>query len=197
MLIHLDNTKSLIIITVQDTFDAGRFTSSCITKSRQLLAFLPLTKASVFSISFCLGISYPTRSSRFTWAILVNRCDHRLAILAMLNTKCLVQSQLTYAEIFVELHHICHKLFHCRSLCQCFAHITDSVADTLVVYLAVASCIHIITEKISTVCSKRTVKNSKIKVIKFFENSKIMKSQMVNASLHCPLISEAVLNAFS
>ena len=38
---------------------------------RQLFAFLPWTKASVFSISFCFGISYPTRSSRRTWAILV------------------------------------------------------------------------------------------------------------------------------
>ncbi|EJW97782.1 hypothetical protein EVA_14112 [gut metagenome] len=39
--------------------------------SRQLLAFLPYTKASVFSTSFFFGISYPTRSSSCTWAIFV------------------------------------------------------------------------------------------------------------------------------
>ena len=186
VLVHLDNAKSFVIITVQDTFDAGRFASSCITKKQAVIGLSSSYKSLRVLDQLLLGDFISNQIIQIHMGDSGNRCDHRLAILAMLNTKCLVQSQLTYAEIFVELHHICHKLFHCRSLCQCFAHITDSVADTLVVYLAVASCIHIITEKISTVCSKRTVKNSKIKVIKFFENSKIMKSQMVNASLHCP-----------
>ena len=57
MLVNLDHTKSLIVILIQDTFNAGGFSGSGITKSRQLLAFLPSTNAFVLSISFCFGIS--------------------------------------------------------------------------------------------------------------------------------------------
>ena len=39
MLVHLDDTKSLIIITVQDSLDTGRFSGSRITKKEAVVCF--------------------------------------------------------------------------------------------------------------------------------------------------------------
>ncbi len=94
MLVYFDHTQSLVIILVQDSFDAGRFASSRITEQQTVIGLSSSYKCLCIIDQFLLGgSSYPTRSSRFDMSDICDRYAHHNSMLwpslPCVNTKCL------------------------------------------------------------------------------------------------------------
>ena len=97
-----------------------------------------------------------------------------------------MQSQLTHTKILIKLYHILHEFLCGLRCCQRFAQITDTVPDTGIKHLAVASGVGIITENLTAGNSKCLIQYSQVKIIQFFKHTEIIQCQFINTSVDSP-----------
>ena len=183
MLIGLNDTKSLIIILVQDSLDTGRFTGSRITKEQTVVRLSPLYKCLCIINELFLGdlISYQIIDLHMCDPC--DRLDLHLSLLIVTDTECLMETKLANTEIFIEGYHIIHKFFGCGGCCQGFAHLTDTVTDPGIKELAVLIRCLVITDHPAAYSSEHFIKDRDVKIIQFLENLEIIFCQVVNAAL--------------
>ena len=182
MLVGLNNTKSLIIILIQDTLDAGRFTGSCITEKQTVVRLSSLDKSLcvIDKFLFCDLVAYQIIDLH-----MCNSCDRLdlyLAILIMSDTECLVKTKLTYTKILIKSNHIIHEFLSCGSCCQCLAHLADTVTDPCIKELAVLIRCLIITDYTAACGSKYFVKNSDVEIVQLFEYPEIIFCKVIDAA---------------
>ena len=153
MFVNFNDTQSLVVIFIENAFDAGGFSGAGITKKQTVVCFSSLHKSFGIFDQFllCQLITYQV--------IQVYVCDlgdrHDLyAIFIMCHAKCLMQSQFSHTEIFVERSHIFFKFMHIFCSCKFFAQFTDPVANTLVKYFAALRCINIICNHEKAMCTQ-------------------------------------------
>ena len=113
-----------------------------------------------------------------------HRHDHRVAVPVVFDAERLMKAKFAYAEILIELHHVRHKLFRGLRLRQSNAHLADTVADTFIEHPAAVLRRIIAAQHMAAGSVEHTIKNRKVKIVKFFKNLKIMKSQFVDTALH-------------
>ena len=185
MLIYFDDSQSLIIILIQDTFDAGRFTCSCITEQQTVICLSSTYKCLCIFDEFLFWYLIADQIIQTYMCDPGHRYDHCPAVLIMVNAECFVKSEFSYTEVFVKLDHVCHKFFSIFGNCQCFAHLTDTVTDTFVKHFAGILRCFIITEDSTAGCMEQFVQHCQIKVIEFFKNRKIMKCKLIDTAFDC------------
>ena len=174
MLVHLNDTKSLIIISVQDSFDTGGFTCTCITEQQTVVGFFASDKGFCVLDEFLFRDLISYQVFQFHMCDPGDRLDHDVIILIMTYTECFVKSQLAYTEVFIELYHICHKFFCCPGFCQSFAHLADTVSDAGIKHLTVASCVCVITKNSAAGNAESLVQYTQVEIIQFLEYTEII-----------------------
>ena len=184
MLVDFNDTKPLIIITVQDTLDAGGFSSSRISKQQTVVRLSAPHKSLRIFDQLPFGDFIPHQVIQLYMGNSGYGCNDHLAILIMLDAESFMQSKLSHPEILVKLHHICHKFLGAYGFCQGFAHIADTVPDPLVVHFAVSIDILIAAKCLAAAGMKYLIKNLQVKIIKFFKNLKITQCQGIDAALY-------------
>ena len=90
MLVHLNNSKSLIIITVQDSFDTWRFTCTRITKQQTVVCFSASYKGFCILNEFLFRNFIAYQIFQFNMSDSCNRLNLYIIILIMSYTKRLM-----------------------------------------------------------------------------------------------------------
>ena len=183
MLVSFNDTKSLIIILVQDSLDTGGFTCTCITEQQTVVCFSASDKC------FCVFDQFLFRdliAYQVIQTYMCDPCDRNdlcFSILVFLDTESLMKSQLAYAEILIELDHIFHEFLCILGCCQCAAHLADTVADTFVEHLSTVLRCLIVAEDTVAGSMEYFVQKIQVKIIQFLEDCKIMECQLIDASV--------------
>ena len=183
MLVSFNDTKSLIIILVQDSLDTGGFTCTCITEQQTVVCFSASDKC------FCVFDQFLFRdliAYQVIQTYMCDPCDRNdlcFSILVFLDTESLMKSQLAYAEILIELDHIFHEFLCILGCCQCAAHLADTVADTFVEHLSTVLRCLIVAEDTAAGSMEYFVQKIQVKIIQFLEDCKIMECQLIDASV--------------
>ena len=182
MLVNLDHTKSLIVILIQDTFNAGGFSGSGIAKKQTVVCFLALDKR-FRVVDQLLLWNFVADKIRKAHIRNVGNRDNLNVLSCMRNTKCLVKSQFSHSEIFVKLNHISHKFICGCSLCQTDGQLTDTIPDFFVEQFIRTVRVLVGTNDRGIAGLKNLIKNTDIKVKQFFETDKVVFCHLVDASL--------------
>ena len=182
MLVNLDHTKSLIVIFIQDTFNAGGFSGSGIAKKQTVVCFLALDKR-FRVVDQLLLWNFVADKIRKAHIRNVGNRDNLNVLSCMRNTKCLVKSQFSHSEIFVKLNHISHKFICGCSLGQTDGQLTDTIPDFFVEQFIRTVRVLIGTDDRGIAGLKNFIKNTDIKIKQFFETDKVVFCHLVDASL--------------
>ena len=104
----------------------------------------------------------------------------------MLDAEGLVQAQLAHAELFVELGHFIFKILYVRSFTERSRQGTDPVADPAVKDFTGTASAMVIHQNLDASCSQVFFQFCEIIIKQFFEDSEVMKSDLIDAALHSP-----------
>src|SRR5699024_936160 len=184
LLYHLDDTQSFFIVAVQDSLDTGGFARARVAEKETVVRFpapdesLRILDQLLFRDLISHQIFKPHMSDP------CHRHDHRVAVPVVFDAERLMKAKFAYAEILIELHHVRHKLFRGIRLRQGDAHLADAVADTFVEHPAAVLRRLIAAQHMAAGSVEHNIKNRKVKIVKFFKNLKIVKSQFVDTALH-------------
>ena len=119
MFVNLNDTKSPVIILVQDCFDAGRFSCTGISEEKTVVGRLSGKEGFCVVNEFFLGNVVSNQVVKMYMSNSCNRDNvHLIAGSIMLQAEGFVKAKFSHTEIFIKIYHMLHKVFRGNRLSQ-------------------------------------------------------------------------------